>query len=165
MSFNLPVNKSIWNLIGKVMKTSLLHILSVQYLWRGKNNKYTLIFFVFAKTTIISSCRKAEKITDMPTNPFPYLLPTKIKRLCLEEFNQHLFPATMYRSRHCPITMNWGNTHYCLSVGSSCSLTSLDKRSKNLHFPVMKYEIYLIPQTLIMIISLSRTLFHLLFHL
>lgn len=111
---------------------------------------------MFAKTTIISSCRKVEKITDMPTNPFSYLIPTKMERLCLEEFNQHLFPATMYRSRHCPITMNWGNTHYCLSVRSSCSLTFLDKKSKNLHVPVMKYEIYLIPQTLIMIISLSR---------
>lgn len=124
MSLNLPVNKSIWIFIWQGDENQsaassaysftawwkhgfeVTALQTLHYLWRGKNNKYTLIF-MFVKTTIISSWGKAEKTADVSTNPFPYLLTTKIKRLCLEEFKQHLFPATRYRSRHCLTILPW----------------------------------------------------------
>lgn len=60
-------------------------------------------------------------------------------------------------------SMNWGNTRYRLPVTLSCSLTSLDTMSKTVHVPVMKHDIHLISQTLIMILTLSKMQFHL-FH-
>lgn len=136
---------------------------TLQHLSRGKNNEYTLIFFVFVKRNIISCCGNAEQTADVCTKPFPYLMPTKnptalpkgiepTSLVCYQVQKQALSHNTSINRRN----------RYCLPVRSSSSLTSFDKMSKKITCSSDEIFFFFDP-TAIMIISLSRAHFHLLF--